>query len=98
MILLLQASSINFVIAESDNAGKALWPGSTPEEQALSSIDLNNMFDYVAQNKTRVHSIQILRHGHLILDSYFYPYNGQSKHDIASVTKSIMSTLLGIAY
>ncbi|MGB5194655.1 MAG: serine hydrolase [Polyangiales bacterium] len=33
----------------------------------------------------------------LILDAYFYPYLGEQPHDIASVTKSVTSTLVGIA-
>ncbi|MCH5684046.1 serine hydrolase [Niabella sp. W65] len=31
------------------------------------------------------------------MDAYFYPYSGKSLHEIASVTKSITSTLTGIA-
>jgi CubicO group peptidase (beta-lactamase class C family) len=37
------------------------------------------------------------RNGVLVLDAYFYPYLGDRPHDIASVTKSITSTLIGIA-
>ena len=33
----------------------------------------------------------------MIVDAYFYPYDGNSPHDLASVTKSIMTTLIGIA-
>lgn len=31
------------------------------------------------------------------MDAYFYPYLGKQPHDVASVTKSITSTLVGIA-
>ncbi|GAB3428567.1 hypothetical protein GCM10027516_34900 [Niabella aquatica] len=55
------------------------------------------MFDYIHANKIKVHSIQILRHNKLLLDAYFYPYSGTSLHEVASVTKSITSTLAGIA-
>ena len=33
----------------------------------------------------------------VILDAYFYPYDGTTTHDMASVTKSVMTTLIGIA-
>ena len=97
LIVFFVINFFNCVFAQNSNRKNEFWPVSSPEEQGLSSIELNNMFDYIAQNKTRVHSIQIIRHGHLILDAYFYPYDGQTKHDIASVTKSITSTLVGIA-
>jgi CubicO group peptidase (beta-lactamase class C family) len=38
-----------------------------------------------------------VRGGYLVADIYFYPYDGTIYHDFASVTKSIMSTLIGIA-
>jgi len=33
----------------------------------------------------------------VVVDAYFYPYDGQTVHDVASVTKSVMTTLIGIA-
>jgi CubicO group peptidase (beta-lactamase class C family) len=44
-----------------------------------------------------VDSLQVVRNGVLILDAYFYPYLGDRPHDVASVTKGITSTLIGIA-
>ena len=39
----------------------------------------------------------IVRGGELIVDANLYPYDGNSPHDLASVAKSIMTTLIGIA-
>jgi CubicO group peptidase (beta-lactamase class C family) len=44
-----------------------------------------------------LHSVTIVQDGSLLLDAYFYPYDGSSPHDVASVTKSITTTLVGIA-
>ena len=55
------------------------------------------MFDYTSQHEVRVHSVQIVRHGRLVLDAYFHPYSAGVKHDVASVTKSVTSTLVGLA-
>jgi len=44
-----------------------------------------------------IHSLTVIRHGYVVLDAYFYPYDGSTVHDMASVTKSIMTTLIGIA-
>jgi CubicO group peptidase (beta-lactamase class C family) len=39
----------------------------------------------------------MVRHGVIILDADFYPYDGKVVHDVASVTKSVTSLLTGIA-
>jgi CubicO group peptidase (beta-lactamase class C family) len=41
--------------------------------------------------------VQIVRRGRLVLDAYFYPYSAGLRHDVASVTKSVTSTLVGLA-
>jgi CubicO group peptidase (beta-lactamase class C family) len=73
------------------------WTTGLPEEVGLDSAALVEMFDYVPQHKVPVHSIQIVRHGRMVLDAYFYPYGVEMRHDVASVTKSITSTLVGLA-
>lgn len=58
---------------------------------------LVELFDFVRQQEIPVHSLQIVRRGRLALDAYFYPYGAGMRHDVASVTKSITSTLVGLA-
>jgi CubicO group peptidase (beta-lactamase class C family) len=45
----------------------------------------------------RVHRMVVLRHGCVVLDACFYPFSRGQRHDLASVTKSFTSTLVGIA-
>jgi CubicO group peptidase (beta-lactamase class C family) len=73
------------------------WTTALPEEVGLDSVPLNELFDYVREQKVPVHSVQIVRHGKLVLDVYFYPYSSEMRHDVASVTKSVTSTLIGLA-
>ncbi len=73
------------------------WRTASPEEVGLDSEALAEMFDFVRQREVPVHSVQIVRHGRLALDAYFYPFNAETRHDVASVTKSITSTLVGLA-
>ena len=73
------------------------WPTGTPEEVGLDSAPLAEMFDFVRARTIPVHSVQIVRHGRLVLDAYFYPYSAGTRHDVASVTKSMTSTLVGLA-
>ncbi|MBM3239713.1 serine hydrolase [Candidatus Poribacteria bacterium] len=39
----------------------------------------------------------LIRNGLVGVDAYFYPYDGKTVHELASVTKSIMTTLIAIA-
>src|SRR5207237_4553082 len=73
------------------------WRTATPEEVGIDSVPLVEMFDFVRERQIPVHSIQLVRGGRLVLDAYFYPYDGRTRHDVASVTKSITSTLVGLA-
>jgi CubicO group peptidase (beta-lactamase class C family) len=73
------------------------WETGLPEEGGLDSAALIEMFDFVRQKAIPVHSVQIVRHGRLLLDAYFWPSGVGVPHDVASVTKSVTSTLIGLA-
>jgi CubicO group peptidase (beta-lactamase class C family) len=74
------------------------WQRSAPEEQGMDSQRLAEAVDWLRdQDRYRIHSLTVVRHGYLVLDAYFYPFSAGSLHDVASVTKSLMSTLVGIA-
>ena len=73
------------------------WRTSTPEEQGMDSEKLTAMVEYLHNyDGSKVDSLMIIRNGYLIAEVYFYPFTEGSKHDLASVTKSITSTLIGI--
>ena len=74
------------------------WRTSTPEEQGMDSETLAVLIEYLRDyDGSHVDSLMIIRNGYLIAEAYFYPFTKGSKHDVASVTKSITSTLIGIA-
>src|SRR5215216_6650225 len=99
--MLFRASVIAFVALFFSTMGEDRftnsWPISVPEAAGFDSEPLVEMFDHIANRRIPVHSIQIVRSGRLVLDAYFYPYSDQMLHDVASVTKSITSTLVGLA-
>jgi len=74
------------------------WQSSTPEQQGMDSNVLADALDYVGEQDLALHSLLIVRHGYVVLDAYFYPYTGETVHDVASVTKSITSSIIGIAF
>lgn len=73
------------------------WKSSTPEEQGVDSGRLAAMFEAVDQKKLNLHSVLVIRNGYLIAEAYFAPYTPETKHQLASVTKSVTGMLTGIA-
>jgi len=74
------------------------WTTSTPEAQGLDSEALADAMETIRERRLPVHSLLIVRHGKLVLDAYFHPFGDNQLHDVASVTKSVVSTLVGIAW
>jgi CubicO group peptidase (beta-lactamase class C family) len=73
------------------------WTSSAPEAQGMDSRKLAEAFDYLKAKEPNIHSLLIVRNGVVVTDAYFYPFDSESRHDIASITKSVTSTLVGIA-
>ena len=73
------------------------WQTSTPEEQGLDSAKLAEALLAWKNQGINLHELLIIRNGYMVLDGVFYPYDGKVPHEVASVTKSIMTTLIGIA-
>ncbi len=73
------------------------WRTSTPEQQGIDSNKLAEAVEFILNNNLRAHSMLVIRNGYIVADVYFYPYKPNTRHDVASVTKSITSTLTGIA-
>ncbi len=73
------------------------WRYSSPEAQGMDSEVLAGAFDYIRDHRTPIHSLIIVRNGYVVLDAYFWPFQDGQFHDLASVTKSITSTLVGVA-
>jgi CubicO group peptidase (beta-lactamase class C family) len=84
-------------LAAADYWPDARWRTSTPESQGIDSKTLAAVVSQVMEKQTGVHSLLVIRHGYAVMDAYFYPYSAETPHDLASVTKTITSTLTGVA-
>jgi CubicO group peptidase (beta-lactamase class C family) len=73
------------------------WQAVPPEAAGFRSDKLAEGLLAIRHEGTPIHSLTIIRHGSVVVDTYFYPYDGSTVHDMASVTKSVMTTLIGIA-
>lgn len=73
------------------------WPVSTPEEQGIDSQRLAEMLALIEEEDIAIDSVLITRHGYLVAEAYFPPFDAVMPHRLYSVTKSVTSTLVGIA-
>jgi len=73
------------------------WRSSTPEAQGIDSDKLTELLLAIREKNIQVHSLLVIRNGYVVTNATFYPYDGQTVHNVASVTKSFMTTLIGIA-
>lgn len=73
------------------------WHVSAPEAQGMPSTSLLEMMEDIKKKGYNIQSISIVRNGYLVLDAYINPIQDGQKHETYSVTKSVMSALIGIA-
>src|SRR5258706_2362740 len=73
------------------------WKVSSPEDQGMNSLTFIDGIYKLKKDSTNIHSLLVIRNNHIVLDACFYPFQKNYVHDIASVTKSITSLLIGIA-
>lgn len=71
-------------------------PRSAPEAQGVSSTALLS-FVQALNGIDGMHSVMVLRHGHVIAEGWWAPYDAQHNHILYSLSKSFTSTAVGLA-
>jgi CubicO group peptidase (beta-lactamase class C family) len=72
-------------------------PTGKPEAHSFLSAELAKVLLGAKASGAPIHSLLIVRGGEIVLDADFYPYDSTTLHDMASVTKSVTTSLVGIA-
>ncbi len=72
------------------------FPANSPEQQGISSLVLDSLMLFIKNANQNIHHLTIIRNSQTVLDADIYPFSSQYLHDIASVSKSITSLLVGI--
>ncbi len=85
------------IVIDSESTAATDWPVATPESQGIDSDIIASAIETLHQRQAPIHSLLIVRNGKLAVEAYFHPYDGKTPHDIASVTKPITTTLIGLA-
>jgi CubicO group peptidase (beta-lactamase class C family) len=71
-------------------------PRSSPEEQGVSSAAVLSFID-AADQIDSMNSVMLLRHGHVMAEGWWAPYDAVSPHSLYSLSKSFTSTAVGLA-
>ena len=84
------------------------WPVSPPAQQGLDPVLICAIGPGLAKRtEAAPHGVVVVRHGALVYEQYFagedmygyvVPYNANTLHDIASITKGVVALLIGIAF
>lgn len=74
------------------------WETATLTDIALNPAPIYEMVQYIREAPhPNIHSVLLIKDGRLVLEEYFHGYNRDKLHFQASVTKSVVSLLVGIA-
>jgi CubicO group peptidase (beta-lactamase class C family) len=72
-------------------------PRSSPEAQGIDSAGLLAFVEAADQKIDSMNSFMLIRHGHVVAEGWWAPYNAQSPHSLYSLSKSFTSTAVGMA-
>jgi len=75
----------------------AFWRTSPPEEQGMDTALLESMMEAIERGQHAIHSVIVVRNGHIVWEEYLRGWRPHRPHEIQSCTKSVTSVLIGIA-
>ncbi|NJM40194.1 MAG: serine hydrolase [Anaerolineae bacterium] len=73
------------------------WPTDSPANRGFDENKIAAIANTVTRTLPFVDSVLIIRNGHLIYERYFNGYAANQRHELASVTKSFVSAVVGAA-
>lgn len=72
-------------------------PRSTPESQGVDSRAIESLVRSFDEKGLGLHSLMVVRHGHVVAEGWWQPYVAELPHTMFSVSKSVVATAIGIA-
>lgn len=73
------------------------WRSAEPETLGLDGGRLAVLRDAIHADHPDIYSVLVVRHGRIAFEEYYQGFYPKFKFEIASITKSITATLVGIA-
>ena len=75
---------------------KRIYPISTPEAQGIPSSALLRFQQVLDEQRVPLHSVLVMRRGHVVCEAYSAPFTADTLHRMYSVTKSFVSLAIGL--
>jgi len=72
-------------------------PRSSPERQGISSAAILSFVARADSEVDGLHSVILVRHGHVVAEGWWRPYDAATPHMLYSLSKSFASTAVGLA-
>ncbi len=72
-------------------------PRSAPEAQGIASQAIGAFVSAADRDVEHLHSLMLVRHGHVLAEGWWAPYRADSPHMLFSLSKSFTSTAVGMA-
>lgn len=72
-------------------------PRAMPEAHGIASAAIQRWITALDTQIHEIHSVMILRHGHVIAETWWQPYAPDQPHLVFSVSKSVTATAIGLA-
>ncbi len=72
-------------------------PTSTTEAHGVPSAAIVAFIDAAEARGLELHSLMLLRHGHVLAEGWWAPYRAEEPHMLFSLSKSFTSTAIGLA-
>jgi CubicO group peptidase (beta-lactamase class C family) len=85
------------LVAATAAAEPGALPRSTPEAQGVRSSAILGFVEAAEKNVDALHSLMVLRHGHVVAEGWWGPYRRDDPHVLFSLSKSFTSTGVGLA-
>ncbi|MCE7990854.1 MAG: serine hydrolase [Roseivirga sp.] len=73
------------------------WQISEATDEGLKTELFEKFFNALGAQEHKMHSMLIVKNGKLVMEEYFNGYDQGKRQDLRSVTKSVISLLVGIA-
>ncbi len=98
----IQTTVVLFILLACVSPGQtapaaATLPRSAPEAQGVSSAGLLAFIEAADQQIDAMHSFMLVRHGQVLAEGWWAPYDARSNHELYSLSKSFTSTAVGLA-
>jgi len=73
------------------------FPRATPESVGIPSASVQKLIDRLEAEGDWVHSYMLIRHGKVVAEGWWAPYDAATRHALYSVSKSFVAMAMGLA-